>query len=55
MCNLSQGIKEDGIAIGKAEMIINMYKSGYTVEQIAEVAKKLLRRCRLSLKPESQS
>ena len=42
MCNLSQGIKEDGIAIGKAEMIINMYKNGYTVEQIAEVAKKTI-------------
>ena len=40
MCNLSQGIKEDGIAIGKAEMIYNMHKKGYTLEQIADVAEK---------------
>ena len=40
MCNLSQGIKEDGIAIGKAEMILNMYKNGYTLQQIADVAEK---------------
>ena len=32
MCNLSQGIKEDGIAIGKAEMILNMYKNGCTLQ-----------------------
>ena len=50
MCNLSQGIKEDGIAIGLAEgeargraegeakcarMVINMHKNGLTAEQIA--------------------
>ena len=42
MCNLSQGIKEDGIAIGLAEgeakcarMILNMHKNGLTAEQIA--------------------
>ena len=39
MCNLSQGIKEDGIAIGeareKAKIILNMYKNGFTTEQIA--------------------
>lgn len=39
MCNLSQGIKEDGIAIGRAEgeagVIIKMYKNGFTAEQIA--------------------
>ena len=39
MCNLSQGIKEDGIAIGeareKAQIILNMYKNGFTAEQIA--------------------
>lgn len=40
MCSLSQGIKEDGIAIGKAEMILNMYKKGYTFEQIADVAER---------------
>lgn len=44
MCNLSQGIKEAGIAIGeakgKAEVIINMHKKGYTLEQIADVTDK---------------
>lgn len=39
MCNLSQGIKEDGIAIGLAEgearIILNMHKNGLTAEQIA--------------------
>ena len=39
MCNLSQGIKEDGIAIGlaegKARIILNMHKNGLTAEQIA--------------------
>lgn len=40
MCNLSQGIKEDGIAIGEAKLMRNMYKKGYSLEQIAEVAEK---------------
>ena len=39
MCNLSQGIKEDGIAIGEAKaqtvLICNMYKNGFNAEQIA--------------------
>lgn len=35
MCNLSQGIKEEGIAIGKAEVVMNMHREGYTLEQIA--------------------
>ncbi len=35
MCNLSQGIKEDGIAIGEARVIVKMYKNGFTAEQIA--------------------
>ena len=47
MCNLSQGIKEDGIAIGRqdgiaigeakaqAVLISNMHKNGFTAEQIA--------------------
>ena len=29
MCNLSQGIKEDGIAIGEAGLIMKMYKNGF--------------------------
>lgn len=52
MCNLSQGIKEEGIAIGeargeeigeakgKAAIIINMYKKGIPIEEIAEIAEK---------------
>ncbi len=44
MCNLSQGIKEDGIAIGEArketKIIINMYNHGFTVEQIAAATNK---------------
>lgn len=51
MCNLSQGIKEDGIAIGQAigesigeaRIIINMHDSGFTVQQIADVTKKELK------------
>ena len=39
ICNLSQGIKEDGIAIGEArkeeKIILNMHNNGFTVEQIA--------------------
>lgn len=39
MCNLSQGIKEDGIAIGlaqgEAKIILNMYSKGFTLEQIS--------------------
>ena len=34
MCNLSQGIVDDT----KAEIIMNMYRKGYTLEQIADVA-----------------
>lgn len=40
MCNLSQGIKEDGIAIGEARIISSMYKKGFTVEEIARVTDK---------------
>lgn len=36
MCNLSQGVREDA----QAELIMNMYKKGYTLEQIADVAEK---------------
>lgn len=38
MCNLSQKIKENGIEIGKREMIMKMYSKGYTTAQIADVA-----------------
>ena len=40
MCNLSQGIKEDGIAIGEAKIIIKMHNSGFTIQQIADVTEK---------------
>lgn len=42
MCNLSQGIKEDGIAIGQKQVrtrvIINMHQKGYSLEQIVDIA-----------------
>lgn len=44
MCNLSQEIKEDGIAKGRADMaiqvILNMHKKGFSIDQIAEVTDK---------------
>ena len=48
MCNLSQGIKEDGITIGKeigkeigeAKIIIRMHNNGFTIQQIADATDK---------------
>jgi hypothetical protein len=40
MCNLSQGVWEDGKAEGEAKIIINMSKKGFTIEQIADVTDK---------------
>ena len=48
MCNLSQGLVEEGIAEGiakgiakgEAEIIIKMYNKGFTVEEIAETIDK---------------
>lgn len=48
MCNLSQGILEQGEAIGEARgiakeragIILNMHKNGYTIEQIASATDK---------------
>jgi len=48
MCNLSQGLVEEGIAEGiakgivegRAEIIIKMYNKGFTVEEIAETIDK---------------
>ena len=40
MCNLSQGIREDARAEIQAKIIMNMYRKGYTLEQIADVAEK---------------
>lgn len=44
MCNLSQGIREEGRtegeAIGEARIILRMYQKGYSPEQIAEITEK---------------
>ena len=48
MCNLSQGIKEEGIAIGEtkgraegeAQLILNMHDNGLASEQIAAYTNK---------------
>ena len=44
MCNLSQGILErgraEGEARGEARIITNMYKKGFTMEQIAGITDK---------------
>ena len=40
MCNLSQGIKEKGGLEREEKIILNMYRKGYTSEQIAEVIEK---------------
>lgn len=37
---MSQGIKEDGIAIGEARIIMNMHNNGFTAEQIAAATDK---------------
>ena len=46
MCNLSQGVKEEGIAIGRAEgeagLIIQMYKNGLSIELIASATDKTI-------------
>ena len=44
MCNLSQGLveegREEGIAEGEAGIIIKLYNKGFTVEEIAETIDK---------------
>jgi hypothetical protein len=40
MCNLSQGVLEEGEARKEVKIIINMSKKGYTIEQIADVTDK---------------
>ena len=46
MCNLSQGVKEEGIAIGRAEgeagLITKMYKNGLSIEMIASATDKTI-------------
>ena len=40
MSNLSQGIREDATDEANAKIIMNMYKKGYTLEQIEDVVEK---------------
>ena len=40
MSNLGEGIKEEGIAIGEAKIILKMHDSGFSAEQIAKVTEK---------------
>ena len=40
MCNLSQGLVEEGREEERAEIIIKMYNKGFTVEEIAETIDK---------------
>lgn len=54
MCNLSQGVKEEGIAIGRREgyaeceagLITKMYKNGLSIEQIASATDKTVEEVR---------
>ncbi len=46
MCNLSQGIREDA----NAEFIMSMYRKGYTLEQIADVAEKNIEEIKVIIK-----
>ena len=43
MCNLSEGIEEKALEKGreeeKAEFILNMHREGFSLEQIARVAR----------------
>lgn len=44
MCNLSLAVREEGwragLAEGHAEIIFNMFRKGFTLEQIADIADK---------------
>ena len=52
MCNLSQGIKEAGIAEGMAEVAKNMHNNGFTLEQIAVATGKDIEEVKIILKEE---
>ncbi|MDD6072322.1 MAG: hypothetical protein PUC12_16145, partial [Clostridiales bacterium] len=52
MCNLSQGIKEAGIAEGMAEVAKNMHNNGFTLEQIAVATGKDIEEVKTILKEE---
>lgn len=40
MCNLSTGIEEKATEEANEKFILNMYKKGYTLDQIADVVEK---------------
>lgn len=40
MCNLSIGIEERATKKANEKFILNMYKKGYTLDQIADVVEK---------------
>ena len=40
MCNLSTGIEERATEKTNEKIILNMYKKGYTLDQIADVVEK---------------
>ena len=53
MCNLSQGIVDETRAETRAEIIVKMYKKGYTMEQIADVTEKSVAEIETIVKKES--
>ena len=67
MCNLSQGVKEEGIAIGRregleegrreghAELITKMYKNGLSIEQIASATDKTVEEGRAIIEGKEKS
>ena len=67
MCNLSQGVKEEGIAIGRregleegrreghAELITKMYKNGLSIEQIASATEKTVEEVRAIIEGKEKS
>lgn len=67
MCNLSQGVKEEGIAIGRregleegrreghAELITKMYKNGLSIEQIASATDKTVEEVKMIIEGKEKS
>ena len=59
MCNLSQGVKEEGIAIGRAEgeagLITKMYKNGLSIELIASATDKTIEEVRAIIEGKEKS
>ena len=59
MCNLSQGVKEEGIAIGRAEgeagLITKMYKNGLSIELIASATDKTIEEAKTIIEGKEKS